>query len=122
MAHPAEELEAHAVVSPPVHRVNGEEPVLRLDEEAAQALHDAGGHEHVRASEVELGLVLRRAQQRRSQEEIVSAAYNSVPFTANGMPKRNLQTDNAPLLENVIIQALPSPRAHRQQMQQADGR
>ena len=70
-AHLAEELEAHAIVPAPIHGVDGEEAVLRLDEEAAQALHDARRHVHVRPAKVKLSLVLRRAKQRRSQEEVV---------------------------------------------------
>ena len=59
----AEELEAHAIILAAVHGLSGEVAILRLNEEAAQALHHARGHKDVGAAVIELSLVLRCAQE-----------------------------------------------------------
>ena len=67
------EVKALGVVAAAVHGVDGKEAVGRLDEEAAQALDDAGADPDMGAAPVELRLQLRRAQQRRLQKEVVPA-------------------------------------------------
>lgn len=71
--HLVEEVKSRSVVAAAIHRVDGEEAVGGLDEEAAQALDDAGADPDVGAAPVKLRLQLRRAQQRRLQEEVVPA-------------------------------------------------
>ena len=68
-----EEVKANSVVGAAIHRVDSEEAVCRLDEEAAQALHHAGADPDVGAAPVKLRLQLRGAQQWRLEEEVVPA-------------------------------------------------